>query len=265
MNRKGLLLIGALAFGLVLSLALIPKTPTVSTNTETDQGGAARQDATATPESDLSAPAVAGSDKASAPIDEATLDSLIARGYIPLEYRELWLDPDAERILQERFQVIPRVKLPKGEVCDPIEFDGGYVCWNKYGHHPYLAYDLDDLRDMAESDAVAAEALSMRLPYENHHERLHYALLASNLSGKSGPIMRFAYSYSPRKESPNYADQLLDRYAIALTAEGMGYPYRFSRELEDHIRRDLNLSGIELREAMIGRRVTLLEKMGGGS
>ena len=265
MNRKGILLISVLAFGLVLSLALIPKKPQVTAKDTVGIEDAAQQEVPAAPGIEETESAVAAAADAPAGMDEATVDRLIARGFIPREYRELWLDPDAEKIIQERFDVIPRVELPKGEVCAPIEFDGGHVCWNRYGHHPYLAYDLDALRHRAESDAVAAEALSLRLPHENLHERLHYALLASKLSGKSGPIMRFAYSFTPDKNSPDYADQLLDRYAIALTAEAMGFPYRLSRELENHIARDLNLSREQLDDAMNGRRVTLLQEMGGGS
>lgn len=262
MTRKVLLLVSVTAIGLVAAIAMM-RVPTG----DAPMPGAGERLAPMRELANTGAPDLPESNgiEAAAAATEAQVDRLISRGYIPAEYRELWLDPDVEQVIQERFDVIPRIELPDGEVCDPIEFDGGHVCWNQYGHHPYLAYDLDDLRHMAESDAVAAEALSLRLAEENHHERLHYALLASKLSGKSGPIMRFAYSFTPDKDSPDFADQLLDRYAIALTAEGMGYPYRFSREIEDHIRRDLHLSRDELHEAMIGRRVTLLRAMGGGS
>lgn len=262
MTRNVLLLVAVTAIGLVVAIAMIPVPTGDATMSGADERPAPMQEAV-----DTGTPALQESSgiEAAAAAAEAQVDRLIERGFIPAEYRELWLRSDVEQLIQERFDVIPRVELADGEVCDPIKFDGGHVCWNQYGHHPYLAYDLDDLRRMAESDAVAAEALSLRLPQEKMHERLHYALLASKLSGKSGPIMRFAYSFTPDKDSPDYAEQLLDRYAIALTAEGMGYPYRFSREIENHIRRDLQLSRDELHEAMIGRRVTLLKELGGGS
>lgn len=262
MTRNVLLLVAATAIGLVVAVAMM-RVPTG----DAPMHGADERPAPIPKAVNTGTPRRPESNgiEAAAATTAAQIDRLISRGFIPSEYRELWLDPDVEQIIKERFDVIPRIELPDGEVCDPIEIDGDQVCWNQYGHHPYLAYDLDDLRRMAESDAVAAEALSLRLPQEKMHERLHYALLASKLSGKSGPIMRFAYSFTPDKDSPDYAEQLLDRYAIALTAEGMGYPYRFSREIENHIRRDLQLSRDELHEAMIGRRVTLLRAMGGGS
>ncbi len=199
---------------------------------------------------------------ATAVMTEERVDEMIRRGYIPAEYRDLWLDPDYQRIAEERFNVIPKISDESGQACVPLDFDGRIICWNEYGYHPYLTYDVDELRQMAATDAAAAEALVFRLPHDNRQERMHYALEASRLSGKSGPIMRFAYSFTPDASSPQYLDEMLDRYAIALAGESLGYPYRLSRELEIMIRREFNLSSDEFREALSGRRVTMQEAWG---
>ena len=199
---------------------------------------------------------------AEAGITEERVDDLIRRGFIPAEYRDLWLDPDYQRIAEERFNVIPKVAASTDEGCVPLELDGEIMCWNEYGYHPYLTYDIDELRQMASTDAAAAEALVFRLPYSDQSERMHYALEASRLSGKSGPIMRFAYSLTPNAESPRYFDEMLDRYAIAVAGESLGYPYRLSRELEIMIRREFDLSTEEFREALRGRRVTMQQEWG---
>ena len=199
---------------------------------------------------------------AAASMSEERVDDLIERGYIPAEYRDLWLEPDYQRIAEERFNVIPKVAASSDEGCVPLELDGEIMCWNEYGYHPYLTYELEDLRQMASTDAAAAEALVFRLPHSDQSERMRYALEASRLSGKSGPIMRFAYSLSPRPESPRYFDEMLDRYAIALAGESMGYPYRLSRELEIMIRQEFGLSDAEFREALRGRRVTMQQEWG---
>lgn len=190
------------------------------------------------------------------------VDELIARGFIPAEYRELWLDPNYQTIAEERFNVIPNISAEGREACVQLMIDGRILCWNEYGYHPYLTYEVDQLREMASTDAAAAEALVILLPISNRQERMQYALEASRLSGKSGPIMRFAYSFSPDRTSPRYFDEMLDRYAIAVAGESLGYPYRLSRELEIAIRREFDLSDEEFRDALRGRRVTMQEAWG---
>ena len=211
------------------------------------------------------APPASGIQPSASAMTAERVDELIQQGFIPAEYRDLWLDPDYHRIAEERFNVIPRGGISADEACVPLELDGEILCWNEYGYHPYLTYEMEDLRQMASTDAEAAEALAIRLPKENRSERMHYALEASRLSGKSGPIMRFAYSLNPDAESPRYFDEMLDRYAIAVAGESLGYPYRLSRELELTIRREFELSGEEFREALRGRRVTLQEGWGDAS
>ena len=208
-------------------------------------------------------PAVAaGPEPAAADMTEERLDDLIRRGFIPAEYRDLWLDPDYQRIAEERFNVIPKVARSSDDGCARLELGGEAVCWNEYGYHPYLTYAIEELRQMASTDAAAAEALVFLLPRENRRERMQYALEASRLSGKSGPIMRFAYSFTPDANSPRYFDEMLDRYAIAAAGESFGYPYRLSRELELMIRNEFNLSVDEFREALSGRRVDMQQEWG---
>jgi hypothetical protein len=196
---------------------------------------------------------------------EAKVDELIARGFIPAQYRELWLDPDYDEIAEKQFNVIPRTGREPGETCEPLGVEDSHLCWNDYDHHPYLAYDLEQLKAMAETDAVAAEAVAMRLPSANQQERLRYAMLASRLSGKSGPIMRYVYRDNPQAQDPHYLEKSLDRFALALFGERMGYPYRFSVELEGKLRKDFNLSRSELREALNQRRADLYAQWEGES
>lgn len=188
---------------------------------------------------------------------EAMVDELIARGFIPAEYRELWLDPNYDEIAEKRFNVIPKTGREPGETCEPLGVEGSHLCWNDYGYHPYLAYDIEQLKSMATTDAMAAEAVAMRLPAEATRERLEYAMLASRLSGKSGPIMRHVYLYDPHQQDPHYFEKSLDRFALALFGERMGYPYRFSVELEAKIRKDFSLTRNDLREALKQRRAEL--------
>ena len=103
-----------------------------------------------------------------------------------------------------QFAVIPttRAQDPE-EPCHRLEGEGQPICWNQLGYHPYLAYPLDTLRQMAATDAAAAEALSIRLPYKERDQKIAFALLASDLSGKSGPLYRLVsmISWSSRQNS----------------------------------------------------------------
>ncbi len=262
MKPKALVLapiVAAVAAGIVLGYALLA--PERSDEREPAPAPAAD---TAPVDQNLpnDAPLTSGMESPGPAMTAERVDELIQRGFVPAEYRDLWLDPDYQRIAEERFNVIPRVAPAADEACVPLELDGEILCWNEYGYHPYLTYEIEELRQMASTDAAAAEALVFRLPYENRRERMHFALEASRLSGRSGPIMRFAYSFVPDSESPHYFDEMLDRYAIAVAGESLGYPYRLSRELELAIRREFGLSGEEFREALRGRRVTMQEEWG---
>ena len=257
MNTKALVLVPILATGIALGYLLLEP----ERNNEPQQRAATppQPDSGISPEGPISSGGLA------AAVQEITVervDHLIDRGFIPPQYRDLWLDPDYRRIAEERFNVIPKVAQDGDEACVPLDFDTETICWNEYGYHPYLTYDVDELRQMAGTDAAAAEALVFRLPRENRRERMHYALEASRLSDKSGPIMRFAYSFTPDASSPRYFDQMLDRYAIAVAGESLGYPYRLSRELEIQIRREFDLSVEEFRDALRGRRVTMQQEWG---
>ncbi len=193
------------------------------------------------------------------------VDELIARGFVPAKYRTLWLDPDYDEIAERRFNVIPKTRREPGEVCEPLGVEGSQLCWNDYGYHPYLAYELEQLKSMADMDAAAAEAVAMRLPANNEDERLHFVMLASRLSGKAGPIMRHVYRNEPRAQDPQYFEKSLDRFSLALFGERMGYPYRFSVELEAKLRNDFNLTRDQLREALDRRRSALYEAWRGES
>ncbi len=257
MKTKALVIVSILAVGTALVYMLLPADPGGG-----QLGGAeAPLPAETGHSAEYPAPEFEAG-RAGSAMSAEQVDDLIARGFVPREYRALWLDPDYQRIAEEQFNVIPKVAAADGESCVPLAFDSETICWNEYGYHPYLTYAIDDLRQMAGTDAAAAEALVFRLPEENLRERMHYALEASRLSGKSGPIMRFAYSFTPDASSENYFDQMLDRYAIAVAGESLGYPYRLSRELELRIRHEFDLGAEEFRDALRGRRVTMQEAWG---
>lgn len=188
---------------------------------------------------------------------EQRVDELIADGLVPPNFREFWLDPEFDRVANEAFYSIPRNLRVAGQTCDTLRVGEYEICWNEYGHHPYLAYAVADLKVMADTDAAAAEALSIMLPVGP--ERLHYTLQSARLSGKAGPVMGFAYIYKPSKRDPEYRDQLLDQYTIARMGESLGYHYRFSRELEPHILSELNITRRQLFDELRGRPLKLLE------
>ena len=256
MNTKALVLVPLFAAGIALGYALLQPERDDAQQQATKPP---QHDSSTSPESSIS---TADSGLAETEMTPEQVDDFIARGFIPSEYRDLWLNPDYRRISEERFNVIPRIARGRDEACIPLELDAEIICWNEYGYHPYLTYDVEALRQMATTDAAAAEALVFRLPRDNIRERMHFALEASRLSDKSGPIMRFAYSFTPDSNSPRYFDEMLDRYALALAGESLGYPYRLSRELEIQIRREFNLSVEDFRVALSGRRVTMQEEWG---
>lgn len=260
--KKYVVLVTIIIVIAAVGLTIRASAPPIAVSTQADGNMASSHPPAGSSPAITTAPAA---EDASVDVDRfARVDALVKQGFIPPEYRELWLDPDYERIANERFNVIPKASSPDKGPCNLTTVDSGVICWSDFGHHPYLAYSLSDLKQMADTDPAAAEALALRLPQENRDQRLHFALKASQLSGKSGPIMRFVYTLAPDRNSPNYADQLLDRYAIALAGEAMGYPYRLSRELEIQIMRDLGLGPEELDEAMNKRRVSLAETWGEG-
>ncbi len=256
MNTKSLVLVPILAAGIALGYAIWQPE---REDAQQQAANPPQLDSQISSEIPISSSGIAAASQA---ITVERVDRLIERGFIPAQYRDLWLDPDYHRIAEERFNVIPKVGSESDEACVPLELDTDTICWNEYGYHPYLTYEVDELRQMAATDAAAAEALVFRLPRQNMRERMHYALEASRLSDKSGPIMRFAYTFTPDADSPRYFDQMLDRYAIAVAGESLGYPYRLSRELEIQIRREFDLSVEEFRDSLRGRRVTMQSEWG---
>lgn len=159
------------------------------------------------------------------------LQSVVDRGYVDERYADLMLRDDYEEVLQERFHVLkqqPGVREEEGCELAPAP-EGEALCWNEWGYHPYLTLELAALRSMASSDALASEALSIRS--SDGEASLYYAVQASRLSGKPGPIVRYLsrHSRSPDLDTDN--TEQLRRYMLALVVDEMGYPYRHSAEI----------------------------------
>lgn len=129
-------------------------------------------------------------------------------------------DSDAEE-LWNLYAVIPTTRSDDSdEPCHRLEAEGQPVCWNQFGYHPILTYSLDALEQMALTDAAAAEALSIKLPWEQREKKTAYALLASDLSGMPGPLHRVVTMNSwwdNRQEK-------FERMALLLLNDNLGSP-----------------------------------------
>ncbi len=193
---------------------------------------------------------------------EASIDSLIARGHGNPDYREALIAADTDQAWQDlwvQFEVIPNTytRHPRTS-CQYIEnADGGSLCWDDYGFHPYLTMPVEDLRIIGDTDPAAAEALSILLPRDARDERMFYALQASYLSGKSGPLHRFA---TLMPASTNDLEARLDRYALFRLGDYQGTPIYRARELELALQRDLEMTNAELRQAARERLQDLFDR-----
>ncbi len=116
--------------------------------------------------------------------------------------------------------VIPTTRHENDTSCDVLEIDGERVCWNQLDYNPYLAYSIEQLRQMASEDAMAADALVQRLPRRSD-ERMAYAIHATNLSGKPGPIYR--YVMMTPIAGDDYQRQL-EMYSLLRYADSMASP-----------------------------------------
>lgn len=152
--------------------------------------------------------------------------------------------------------VIPLTRSDEYEECDVLSVDGRDVCWNQLGYSPYLALGLDGLRQMAVNDPVAADALVLRLPVFSD-ERRAYAIHASQLSGKPGPIYRYVMMTPLDSDD---LEQQLEMYALLLYADTFGPPEPKAEMLEHSLRAGLALSSEELKLEAAGVLDTLLEE-----
>ena len=78
-------------------------------------------------------------------------------------------------------------------------------------------------------DASAAEALSLRAT--DRETGLYYAVRASQLADRPGPIARFISGRTGTLSGDEKRQELLQAYILALMVDDMGYPYRHSAEI----------------------------------
>ena len=191
----------------------------------------------------------------------ASIDGLIARGHGNPDYRDALIAADSDEewaALWAETNVIPLTRTKHDASCDVFErTDGENVCWDHYGYHPYLAMSVDELRVIGDSDAAAADALSMLIPRDSPDERMFYAIQASHLSGLAGPLHRYARAMSP---STNDHEGRLEQYALMQLADSQGTPVFLARELEQRLLRDLEITRDELRVEARNVRLQLFQR-----
>lgn len=159
--------------------------------------------------------------------------------------------PVNNQAFQDRTFVLPRVFATDDGKCVPIEMPvGNSRCWEEYGFNPYFQYDLDVLTSTAASDAQASAVLALMYRYEDPERSLFYALQATRLSDKPGPL----YRYIQAVETNTEIDHLLDLYAVALYAENAGFELPISDQYRYWLRGE-GLTDAEIDERMIDRRV----------
>lgn len=165
------------------------------------------------------------------------LQDVIDQGHIDERYADLFLRDDYLDAVQEQFHVLKQAPLaPEEENCDRQDVEyGRSVCWNRWSYEPYFTYELATLQSMAESDPVAAATLAIRM--EDEEARLYYAVRATRLSGKPGPLVRYLTMHADASAPQGAGDALLRRYALALIVDEMGYPYRYSVGLANDLER----------------------------
>ena len=155
--------------------------------------------------------------------------------------------------------VLPRAQSPSPH-CETIALDSGHsVCWEEFGRHPYLQYSVESLKPIATDDAEAAAALAVLLLHIDKKASMRYALLASELSGKLGPVATYLGSVNFDQDS---IDELLDLYALArhIEFEGWDRPVAYSFE---HILKVKGLSKTEILSAAEFRLIEAADPEGG--
>ncbi len=158
------------------------------------------------------------------------LDRAIASGYVNGDFIDYADMGEGDPRFQERFFVLPRHGVSDSEGCAKITMqEDTHACWNDYHYHPYFAYDVSALRQLAESDAAAAAVLALKLQSVSPDETLFFKLRAAQLSGKPGPLVSYLQThrtyFDDQMSKILNVDETLELYAIALVVDSMGYPY----------------------------------------
>jgi hypothetical protein len=105
--------------------------------------------------------------------------------------------------------------------------------------HPYEQLPLDQLVDLAETDAAAAVFVSRKT--RDTDETIRFAVRASALSAKPGPIMTLANGIrtfglgSTLEETKSNADELVNRIVLERVAAVLGDPRANPQAQEKHL------------------------------
>ena len=176
-------------------------------------------------------------------ISKERMDELIAQGVVNAEFVDYAQMGEADPRFQERFYVLKRRGVSDTEPCAKIQLtEESHTCWNDYQYNPYFAYNSDTLRNLADTDALAAAVLALKLEAgKQREESLYYRLLSAQLSGKPGPLVQYlrtqSVSLGPDGKSIVNLDHALEKFAVAVLVDQMGYPYMFAPELQRSMRR----------------------------
>lgn len=176
----------------------------------------------------------------------------IEMGRKPEEFRDFWLEWEAGDPIFADYMVISYREpaewpLPPCETT--LETPGGDLCWELFGHNPYLTYDAETLRSLAPTDATAAAALAYVLLPENLEERLAYALYATRMTGKGATLFPAIRDLTGQSSSRDDLPEMLQVYAVYRVAEGFGLPANLSYDVRASIQA-LGLSDDEFERAV---------------
>ena len=186
-------------------------------------------------------------------IDAAVVEQAEERDRVFRDERETFLANYPvidQEFLNSKF-VLPRNIATADDPCVPIEMPVGDTrCWEDFGFDPYLQYDLDVLISTAADDPKASAVLSLMYRADEPEKSLFYALQASHLTGKPGPL----YRYTQHIRRVGDIEGTLDMYAIAMYAESMNFQIPISGQYRYWLRSQ-GLTDEEIRQRMVGRQI----------
>ncbi len=200
---------------------------------------------------------------------ESSIDERLLRyvdaGYVNREFLDFAKVGDRDPRFQERFFVLRRSTTPATLKCFKVALDDQtHTCWDDYAYNPYFAYDVATLRQLADTDAVAAVVLAIKLELTSAGESLYFRLRSAQLSGKPGPLVAYLRTHSVSFDTHTYelvnVEEALQQYTIALVVDAMGYPYRQAKEQLALLKR-YGVPG-DLQELALADSVNMLAQLG---
>ena len=231
-------------------------------STDTEQATLAISDAlalaqTTEPQSSVEEPSPQLAALDQGDVDPASIDWAAMRARSPagdlydpmlLRWNQLAYTPE-EIAAFNKLAVLPF--NPKvGEECGLREFfagrPGSFVAENclpvfERPSHPYQDLSVEELVDLAETDPEAAVFASRKL--NDDAQSVDFALRATALSGKTGPILEVANRYFDADVAPTepdqlsaYADEVISRIILERVAHVLGDPRANPKSFEERIK-----------------------------